>query len=227
MEVKYIDGWPLLAGFICFIIEPHDTLFADRINLITNHAVSIKQASKIFKRSEMADKITDEQIKEMFFMFDQNGDGCITTKELGTVLRSLGHNPTVVELQNSIREGDVDGSGSLDFHEFFEMIARTRELTKSFKTFDVDQNGFISPAEFHYVMTNLGTNMTNRQMNEYVYAADIDGDGQISFDEYSKVMIAQVAPPSKHRKSRRKGAFKVAGKVACEVAGGFISNLMD
>ncbi len=42
-------------------------------------------------------------------MFDKDGDGTITTKELGTVMRSLGQNPTDSELQDMINEVDVDG----------------------------------------------------------------------------------------------------------------------
>ena len=50
----------------------------------------------------MADQLTEEQIaefKEAFSLFDKDGDGTITTKELGTVMRSLGQNPTEAELQ--------------------------------------------------------------------------------------------------------------------------------
>ncbi|CAF2085885.1 unnamed protein product [Brassica napus] len=55
----------------------------------------------------MADQLTDDQIsefKEAFSLFDKDGDGCITTKELGTVMRSLGQNPTEAELQDMINE---------------------------------------------------------------------------------------------------------------------------
>ena len=54
----------------------------------------------------MADQLTEEQIaefKEAFSLFDKDGDGTITTKELGTVMRSLGQNPTEAELQDMVR----------------------------------------------------------------------------------------------------------------------------
>ena len=48
-------------------------------------------------------------------MFDKDGDGTITTKELGTVMRSLGQNPTEEELHEMINEVDVDGEKTLNF----------------------------------------------------------------------------------------------------------------
>ena len=48
--------------------------------------------------------------KEAFSLFDKDGDGTITTKELGTVMRSLGQNPTEAELQDMINEVDADGT---------------------------------------------------------------------------------------------------------------------
>ena len=47
--------------------------------------------------------------KEAFAIFDKDGDGTITTKELGTVMRSLGQNPTEAELEDMINEVDMDG----------------------------------------------------------------------------------------------------------------------
>lgn len=49
-------------------------------------------------------------------MFDKDGDGTITTKELGTVMRSLGQNPTETELQDMINEVDADGKSSLPLY---------------------------------------------------------------------------------------------------------------
>lgn len=40
-------------------------------------------------------------------------DGCISTKELGKVMRMLGQNPTPEELQEMIDEVDEDGKSNL------------------------------------------------------------------------------------------------------------------
>uniref|UniRef100_A0A8P4KEH6 Calmodulin 2a (phosphorylase kinase, delta) n=1 Tax=Dicentrarchus labrax TaxID=13489 RepID=A0A8P4KEH6_DICLA len=69
------------------------------------------------------------QFKEAFSLFDKDGDGTITTKELGTVMRSLGQNPTEAELQDMInevdemiREADIDGDGQVNYEEFVQMM---------------------------------------------------------------------------------------------------------
>uniref|UniRef100_A0A671W2E2 EF-hand domain-containing protein n=1 Tax=Sparus aurata TaxID=8175 RepID=A0A671W2E2_SPAAU len=81
---------------------------------------------------QQADQLTEEQIaefKEAFSLFDKDGDGTITTKELGTVMRSLGQNPTEAELQDMInevdemiREADIDGDGQVNYEEFVQMM---------------------------------------------------------------------------------------------------------
>ena len=49
------------------------------------------------------------EFKEAFSLFDKNGDGTISSKELGIVMRSLGQNPTEAELTDMINEVDADG----------------------------------------------------------------------------------------------------------------------
>ena len=80
----------------------------------------------------MADQLTKEQIGEykmVFSLFDKDGDGSITTNELGTVLRLLGQNPTEVELEDLINEVDANGNGTIDFPEFLTMMARKMKDT--------------------------------------------------------------------------------------------------
>ena len=54
--------------------------------------------------------------------------GTITTRELGTVMRSLGQNPTEAELQDMINEVDADGNGTIDFPEFLSLMARKMKV---------------------------------------------------------------------------------------------------
>jgi len=49
------------------------------------------------------------EYKDAFCLFDRDSNGIITTRELGSVMRSLGFNPTDHELQIMINSVDYDG----------------------------------------------------------------------------------------------------------------------
>jgi len=113
-------------------------------------------------------------------------------------LPSLGQNPTEAELQDMINEVDADGNGTIDFPEFLNLMARKmkdtdseEELKEAFKVFDKDGNGFISAAELRHVMTNLGEKLTDEEVDEMIREADVDGDGQVNYDEFVKMMMAK------------------------------------
>jgi calmodulin len=144
---------------------------------------------------------TDEQIaefKEAFSLFDKDGNGRITSSELGTVMRSLGQNPTEAELQDMINEVDADGNGTIDFDEFLHMMGKKmnnvdsdEELREAFRVFDKDGNGYISAAELRHVMTNLGEKLTDEEVDEMIKEADLDGDGMVNYEEFVTMMTAK------------------------------------
>ncbi|KAE8677656.1 Calmodulin-2 [Hibiscus syriacus] len=77
--------------------------------------------------------LTEEHIvefKEAFYLFDKDGDGCITVEELATVIRSLDQNPTEEELQDMIREVDADENGTIEFAEFLNLMAKKMKSSR-------------------------------------------------------------------------------------------------
>merc|ERR1712151_355286 len=115
---------------------------------ISKHNIQafVQKFCKINYFSTMADqKITEEHIshfKETFSLFDKDGDGKITTKELGVVMKALGKNPTEAELQKTIKENDLDENGSMDFDEFVKLMGKhidqdeDQQLEEAFKVYD-------------------------------------------------------------------------------------------
>lgn len=50
--------------------------------------------------------------------------GVISSNELGSVMKSLGQNPTEAEVQVMIKEVDADHSGTINFTEFLNLMAK-------------------------------------------------------------------------------------------------------
>ena len=149
----------------------------------------------------MVENLTDEKIMEFkaaFELFDKDRNGKITSKELGTVMRGLGQNPTEEELKQMIREVDLDGNGTIDFKEFLCLMVKKmkdtdtdEELLEAFKVFDRDGNGFITSHELRNIMNSLGENLSPEEIEEMIKEADLDNDGQIDYEEFVKMMMSK------------------------------------
>ena len=67
-----------------------------------------------------------------FNIFDSDGGGEISTRELLKVFKMLGFTPTKDELDEIIEVVDQDGSGEIDFDEFLiMMVMQIKEESKS------------------------------------------------------------------------------------------------
>lgn len=64
----------------------------------------------------------EEQLREAFRLFDKEGVGYISVSDLREILRALDDAITEGELDEMIAEIDTDGSGTVDFDEFMEMM---------------------------------------------------------------------------------------------------------
>lgn len=62
------------------------------------------------------------------------------------------------------------------------------ELLHVFKLFDKDGNGLITKEELKEGLNKLGERMSEQDILELVEAADIDGDGNINFEEFVGLM---------------------------------------
>lgn len=150
--------------------------------------------------TKMSDQLTEDQVaefREAFSLFDKNNDGKITTKELGTVMRSLGQNPSESELADMINEVDANNDGTIDFAEFLTMMARKmkdtdseEEIREAFKVFDRDNNGFISSQELRHVMTSIGEKLTDEEVDMMIKEADANGDGRIDYNEFVQLLVS-------------------------------------
>ena len=64
---------------------------------------------------KMKDTDSEEEIREVFRVFDKDGNGFISAAELRHVMTNLGEKLTDEEVDEMIREGDIDGDGQINF----------------------------------------------------------------------------------------------------------------
>merc|ERR1712001_457234 len=64
-----------------------------------------------------------KELKEAFRIYDKECMGYISTETLKEILHELDNKLTPEDILNIIEEVDEDGSGTLDFDEFMEMMA--------------------------------------------------------------------------------------------------------
>ncbi|CAF3335565.1 unnamed protein product [Rotaria socialis] len=140
----------------------------------------------------------ENKLKEAFSLFDRLGGGVISIQDLAFVIRSIGYQTTPSELESMIREVDRDGDGLIDFDEFKQMMISNDDsrfemfndelLNEAFRIFDKDGNGFISEMEIRSVMSNLGEKLTDDELNDMIREADLDGNRQVDYAEFSALV---------------------------------------
>lgn len=59
-------------------------------------------------------------------MFDKDGDG-ISKDELQDAMSTFGKAPSADELDEIMRNADIDGNGTIDFEEFLSLMAENLE----------------------------------------------------------------------------------------------------
>lgn len=142
-----------------------------------------------------------EELKFTFEMFDKNGDGCITIRELETVLLASSQEWSQEDLQKQLDAYGAEGADSVSWEQFSSSFAvkpkpatdTNKQLLAAFKLFDEDNSGFVDVAELTYALTNLGGRpMLPEEVEQMLKGADTDKDGQLNYEEFAKAMASEV-----------------------------------
>mmetsp|Transcript_53342 Transcript_53342/g.129687 ORF Transcript_53342/g.129687 Transcript_53342/m.129687 type:complete len:127 (+) Transcript_53342:770-1150(+) len=95
-----------------------------------------------------------------------------------------------------ILQADQDGNGTIDFAEFIAMMPAQdkdddaeQEMLEAFQVFDTDGNGSITADELKSIFNNLGEKLTDEEIDDMIKEADIDGDGEINYEEFVRMMF--------------------------------------
>lgn len=158
------------------------------------------------------------ELRKVFKMFDKNGDGRITKKELGESFKNFGIFIPDDELDATMDKIDANGDGCVDVEEFgllYRSILgdnaagrapRTAAaaigseggapddedegMREAFNVFDQNGDGFITVDELRSVLSSLGLKhgRTADDCRRMISMVDADGDGRVDFKEFKQMM---------------------------------------
>merc|ERR1719245_2843797 len=142
-----------------------------------------------------------EDVVSAFRIIDSNNDGALSKKELEAGMNSFGKKFSQVEIDSVFSLADVNSDGEINYSEFVSVmfpaaasaLAKFRQANKTLQNardaydrFDIDGDGEITYDE---LVAGLGGEYTANKIDAIFAMGDSDQDGQISFVEFSKIMI--------------------------------------
>ena len=119
--------------------------------------------------------------------------------ELKVAINSLGIEAKAQAVYQMIAELDKDGSGLIEFDEFFKMMTTRpssnesrEEVHKVFVTFDNQKTGFIALKDLRRVAKDLGELTDDNTLQEMIERADFDQDGLVSEEEFYNLLTKKA-----------------------------------
>ena len=169
----------------------------------------LQQATLSFLVHNFAPKEELNELKEIFFAFDKNCDGKISKEEFFSGLSNTNSLNKLLKQGNSI-EGlikniDVDNNGYIGFEEFCialinkEKLLTEKNLKLAFDVFDRDKNGGISQNELKFILGEYNANAKEYLWKKMIEQIDLNKDGQISYDEFHKMMMEVIKNKNKRK----------------------------
>lgn len=152
----------------------------------------VDQKEKDKEWMEKYDFTSDQlaELKEVFNLLDEGGNGTIDAMQIGNALRAIGQNPTEQDCRSMIEECECNDDNTIDFEEFIRVVGARglkgyydmqEELEEAFKVFDKQGTGLLDVQELKEALKNLGEPVPEDEVNELLKMANVEGDGKFDF----------------------------------------------
>jgi serine/threonine-protein phosphatase 2B regulatory subunit len=173
-------------------------------------AMKLVQRNQNFSHIRSSTKFGDKELESLYVQWTQNSpSGQVGRQQFEEGMKSIGVTDPLVIEQN-FNAFDVDKDGQIDFREF--VVSLSTILTGSdedrmkfmFRSYDADNSGNLSTEEvfniFRASMAINGTVASNEELMKTVTSVfaeiDLDGNGEISFDEFRLAVESGKLPVS-------------------------------
>ncbi len=74
--------------------------------------------------AKMTENDSKEDIKKVFKLFDEEGNGYVTIEDLKRVAKELSENMETIEMQEMITRADSDADGRVTFEDFYNIMTK-------------------------------------------------------------------------------------------------------
>lgn len=104
--------------------SPEETVtMMKQFDLDGNGFIDMDEFVALFNQGGIGNNHNDvRDLKEAFELYDLDGNGRISAKELYSVMKNLGEKCSVQDCKKMIRKVDTDGDGCVNFEEFKKMM---------------------------------------------------------------------------------------------------------
>ena len=93
----------------------------NEVDIEDNGTIDLKEFIGLMAK-KMKEPENEEEIIEAFKVFDKDGNGLISSDELLHVMTSLGDNLTIEEVEELIKDADLDKDGYINYAEFVKLL---------------------------------------------------------------------------------------------------------
>ncbi|TNV82197.1 hypothetical protein FGO68_gene11040 [Halteria grandinella] len=171
-----------------------------------NASNKLASAALTFMTTHMISTEEMRELQKTFEALDTTKDGRLSREELlDGYTKLMGQVAAELEVERIMNSVDVDKNGTIDYSEFItatmnkDKLLTGERLKNAFDYFDKNKSGFINLQEIK-MMLDHGRMIDERVWKELIQSVDLNGDGEISFAEFQKMMeqlIGKVEPAGK------------------------------
>uniref|UniRef100_A0A1I7TIU1 Myosin light chain 3 n=1 Tax=Caenorhabditis tropicalis TaxID=1561998 RepID=A0A1I7TIU1_9PELO len=146
---------------------------------------------------------SQDVLKEIFNLYDEELDGKIDGTQIGDVARAAGLKPTqAMVVKASGQEFKRKGEKRITFEEWlpiYEQLAKEKEqgtyadFFEGLKVFDKEETGKILAAELRHILLALGERLSADEADELLKGVE-DGEGMVKYEDFIKKVLAGPFP---------------------------------
>ncbi|KAI8616628.1 hypothetical protein BC830DRAFT_1217803 [Chytriomyces sp. MP71] len=143
------------------------------------------------------------KIKSAFEVFDQANNQTCDAREIGTVIRSLGVNPSEENLRTWVKEmEEEEPTGYIKYEKFFKVCADKifstsavirndeEEIYRAFQALDTEKKGWLDPEDLKRYMVTDGEPFSSEEIDEMLAACTDPTDNRVYYEDFVALLAS-------------------------------------